>query len=62
MLEESKLHLEYISSSNINELYPQVTTVCSHVVHLCVTQRDPGNQNKDTIPFSFRSLVFRTTP
>ena len=61
MREESKLHLECISSSNINEIYPKVTILCSQVVHLCVTQRDPGNQNKDTILSGYRSLVFRTT-
>ena len=62
MHKESKLHLECISSSNINEVYPQVTTLCSQVVYLYVTQRDPGNQNKDTIPSRYRSLVFRITP
>ena len=51
MREESKLHLEYISSSNINEIDPRVTILCSQVVHLCVTQMDPENQNKDTISF-----------
>ena len=62
MHEESKQHLECISSWNINEIYPHVTTLCSQVVHLCVTQRDPENQNKDTIPSEYKSLVFRTTP
>ena len=62
MHKESKLHLECISSSNINEVYPQVTTLCSQVLHLCVTQRDPGNQNKDTIPSGYKSLIFKTTP
>ena len=57
MREELKSHLECLSSSNINEIYPQVTTLCSQVVHLCVTQRDPGNHNKDTIPSRYRSLV-----
>ena len=59
--EASKLHLEYISSLNINEIYPQVIVLCSQVVHLCVTQRDPGNQNKDIAPSGYRPLVFRTT-
>ena len=62
MHKESKLDLECISSSNINEVYPQVTTLYSQVVHLYVTQRDPGNRNKDTIPYEYRSLIFRTTP
>ena len=60
--EASKLHLEYISSLNINEIYPQVTALCSQVVHLYVTQRDPGNQNKDTPPSGYKPLVFKTTP
>ena len=59
--EESKLHLEYISLLNINEIYPQVTALCSQVVHLSVTQRDPRNQNKDTTPSGYRPLVFITT-
>ena len=59
--EASKLHLQYISSLNINEIYPQVTALCSQVVHLCVTQRDPDNQDKDTTPSRYRPLVFRTT-
>ena len=57
----SKLHLEYISSLNINEIYPQMTVLRSQVVHLCVTQRDPINHNKDTTPSGYRPLVFRTT-
>ena len=58
--EASKLHLEYISSLKINEIYPQVIALCYQVVHLCVTQRDLRNQNKDTTPFEYRLLVFRT--
>ena len=60
--EDLKLHLECISSSNNNEIYPQVTILCSQVVQFCVTQKDPRNKNKDTIPFEYRSLVFRTVP
>ena len=59
--EASKLHLNYISSLNINEMYPKVTALCSQVVHLCVTQKDPRNQNKDTAPSGYKPLVFRTT-
>ena len=59
--EASKLHLEYISSLIINEIYDQVTALGSQVVHLCVTQRNPRNQNKDTTPSRCRPLVFRTT-
>ena len=59
--ETSKLHLEYISSLNIIKIYPQVTDLCSQVVHLCVTQSDPENHNKDTSPSGYRPLVFRTT-
>ena len=59
--EASKLHLEYISSLNINEIYPQVIALCSPVIHLCVTQRDPRNQNKDTTPSEYRPLVLGTT-
>ena len=39
----TKLTLEYISSLNINSIYPLVTAFYSQVVHLCVTQRDLGN-------------------
>ena len=59
--EASKLHLEYIRSLNINEIYPQVNALCSQVIHLCVTQKDPGNQNKDTTLSVYKSLIFRTT-
>ena len=57
-----KLHLECISSSNNNEIYPQVTILYSQVVQFYVTQKDPGNQKKNTIPFGYRSLIFRTIP
>ena len=59
--EASKLHLEYISSLNINEIYPQVTTLCSQIIHLYVTQRDPRNQNKDIALSGYKPLIFRTT-
>ena len=35
--EALKLHFEYISSLNINEIYPQVIALYSQVIHLCVT-------------------------
>ena len=59
--EASKLHLEYISSLNINKIYLLVAALYSPVIHLCVTQRDPGNQNKDTTLSKYKPLIFRTT-
>ena len=41
LVKPSKLLLKYISSLNINTIYPMVTTLYSKVDHLCVTQRDP---------------------
>ena len=59
--EALKLQLKYISSLDINEIDPQVIALCSQVIHFCVTQRDPGNRNKDTTLSGYKPLIFRAT-